>query len=260
MGISHPKEHLMDKARFEEICDAWLVSERERIGIGTQSEKSLHAILKRYFESDTDLHEVKVGTHIADIARNGEIVEIQTRDLYRLAPKLSTFLVENRVTVVYPVVVQKRIFWLDKDTGECHSARKSSKGGKAVDVLAELYGLKKFLSEPNLRVCVILLNVNEYRALDGYGKDKKKRATKIDRIPTALLDEIYLETPADYRLFLPEGLEGAFTADDYQKALGCPRWIAGRALNVLAHLGLLRECGRRGRAKLYETIEKSYKI
>jgi Fic family protein len=59
---------------------------------------------------------------------------------------------------------------------------------------------------------------------------------------------------------LPEGLEGAFTADDYQKALGCPRWIAGRALNVLAHLGLLRECGRRGRAKLYETIEKSYKI
>lgn len=244
----------MDQARFEEICDAWLVSERERIGIGTQSEKSLHAILKRYFESDTAFHEIKIGTHIADIARDGEIIEIQTRDLYRLAPKLSTFFVENRVTVVYPIIVKKKIFWLDKDTGECHSARKSNKGGKEIDVLAELYGLKKFLKEPNLRVCIILLDANEYRALDGYGKDKKKRATKLDCIPSALLDEIYFETAEDYRRFLPEGLPSAFTSEDYRKISGCEKWIAGRALNILAGLGLIREIGKQGRLKLYEII------
>ena len=246
----------MDKARFEEICDAWLVSERERIGIGTQSEKSLHAILKKYFESDAAFHEVKVGSHIADIAHDAEIIEIQTRDLYRLSPKLSTFLVENRVTVVYPVVVKKRIIWLEPNTGECHYARKSNKGGKEIDVLAELYGLKPFLKEKNFRVCVILLDANEYRALDGYGKDKKKRATKLDRIPSALLDEIYLEYPEDYRRFLPDGLPQTFTSEDYRKAAGCALWIARRALNVLSNLGLISEIGRQGRFKLYEIVAK----
>lgn len=244
----------MDQARFEEICDAWLVSERERIGIGTQSEKSLHAILKRYFESDTAFHEIKIGTHIADIAHDGEIIEIQTRDLYRLAPKLSTFLVENLVTVVYPIVVKKQIFWLDPETGECHSARKSNKGGKETDVLAELYGLKKFLKEPGFRVCIVLLEANEYRALDGYGKDKKKRATKLDRIPTALCDEILLETKEDYRRFLPPDLPEVFTSQDYQKAAGCALWIARRAVNILADLGLIGEIGRQGRLKSYEIL------
>lgn len=244
----------MDKARFEEICDAWLVSEREKIGIGTQSEKSLHAILKRYFEPNETKHEVKVGTHIADIAREGEIIEIQTRDLYRLAPKLSTFLVENRVTVVHPIVVKKRLFWLDKETGECKSARKSNKCGKEVDLLPELYGLRTFLHHPNFRVCVILLDVNEYRALDGYGKDRKKRATKLDRIPSALLDEIYLESPEDYRRFLPEGLPSAFTSEDYRKTAGCALWIAQRALNILSNMGLIREIGKQGRSKVYEML------
>ncbi len=244
----------MDQARFEAICDAWLVSERERIGIGTQGEKSLHAILKRYFESETAFHEVKVGTHIADIARDGEIIEIQTRDLYRLAPKLSTFLVENRVTVVYPIVVKKRIFWMDQETGECLSARKSNKGGKETDVLAELYGLKKFLKEPNFCVCTVLLDANEYRVLDGYGKDKKKRATKLDRIPSALIDEIYLQSAEDYKRFLPDGLPEIFTSADYQKAAGCAKWIAGRALNILSYLELIHEVGRKGRLKLYEIL------
>lgn len=244
----------MDQVRFEEICDTWLVSEKEKIGIGTQSEKSLHAILKRYFEPDTEKHEVKIGNYIADIANDGNIIEIQTRDLYRLTPKLSTFLVENRVTVVYPIVVKKRLFWLEKETGECKSVRKSNKCGKEIDVLAELYGLKQFLRESNFRVCVILLDVNEYRALDGYGKDKKKRATKLDILPSALLDEIYLETSADYRLFLPDGLPQAFTSEDYRKAAGCALWIARRALNVLSNLGLISEIGRQGRLKLYEII------
>ena len=244
----------MDKARFEEICDSWLVSERERAGIGTQSEKSMHAILKQYFEADRSKHEISVGTHIADIAREGEIIEIQTRDLYRLAPKLSTFLVENRVTVVYPIVAKKRIFWLKPESGECQSARKSNKGGKLIDLLPELYGLRQFLNHPNFQVCVILLDVNEYRILDGYGKDKKKHATKLDRIPSALLDEIYFQSPEDYKIFLPEGLSGRFTSEDYQKAASCARWIAQRTLNILVKLNLIAETGKKGRFKEYEII------
>ena len=242
----------MDQARFEEICDAWLVSERERIGIGTQSEKSLHAILKIYFESDTSHHEIKIGKQIADIAKDGEITEIQTRELYRLKKKLSTFLVENRVTVVYPVIVKKRLFWLEPSTGEVKSSRKSSKGGKAVDALAELYGIREFLKNEKFHFCVMLLEVNEYRILDGYGKDKKKRATKIDTIPCSLTEEIRLHAAQDYKMFLPETLPLRFTSKDYGKTLGCPLWIAQRALNVLSYLELIREVGKDGRYKQYE--------
>ncbi len=242
----------MDKTRFEEICNTWLISEKEKSGIGTQSEKSLHAILKRYFERDTAFHEIKVGKQIADIARDGEIIEIQTRELYRLKKKLSTFLVENRVTVVYPVIAKKRLFWLEPNTGEVKSSRKSSKGGQAVDALAELYGLREYIKDKNFHFCVMLLEVNEYRILDGYGKDKKKRATKADTIPYALSDEMYFDCAEDYKIFLPEALPQKFTSKDYGKIVGCPLWIAQRALNILSCLGLIREVGKDGRYKQYE--------
>lgn len=244
----------MDQARFEEICDRWLISERERIGIGTQSEKSMHAILKRYFENDPQYHEIKVGRQIADIKREDEIIEIQTRELYRLKKKLSTFLVENRVTVVYPVIAKKRLFWLEPATGEVTSSRKSSKGGKAVDALAELYGLREYLNHPNFHFCVMLLEVNEYRMLDGYGKDRKKRATKVDILPYALQDEMYFYQAEDYKLFLSEALPPQFTSKDYGKTMNCPLWIAQRALNVLSLLHLIREVGKDGRYKQYEII------
>ena len=242
----------MDQERFAEICERYRNRARERAGIGTLGEKTLHAVLKDYFQEDTQFQEFTVDGYVADVVRGGEIVEIQTRDLYRLAPKISTFLVENRVTVVYPVIVKKRLFWLEPDTGEVKSSRKSSKGGKAVDALAELYGIREFLKNEKFHFCVMLLEANEYRILDGYGKDKKKRATKIDTIPCSLSDEIRLHSAQDYKMFLPETLPPQFTSKDYGKTLGCPLWIAQRALNVLSHLDLIREVGKDGRYKQYE--------
>ena len=93
----------MDRERFAEICERYRNRARERAGIGTLGEKTLHAVLKDYFQEDTQFQEFTVDGYVADVVRGGEVVEIQTRDLYRLAPKISTFLVENRVTVVHPI-------------------------------------------------------------------------------------------------------------------------------------------------------------
>nr|MCR5006069.1 hypothetical protein [Clostridiales bacterium]MCR5006074.1 hypothetical protein [Clostridiales bacterium] len=38
-------------------------------GIGTQSERMLHCVLKYYFEPDESLQEMRIGRHIADIYR-----------------------------------------------------------------------------------------------------------------------------------------------------------------------------------------------
>lgn len=247
----------MNQERFSELCEIRRNCIRERSGIGMLGEKTVHAVLKDYFEEDYRFQEVKIGKYYADIARNGEIFEIQTRDLYRLHDKISTFIVENRVTVVYPIVVSKKIFWIDPSTGEYISGRKSNKKGKEADALFELYGLRDFLLHENFRVCVMLLDVNEYRAQDGYGKDKKKRATKLDSVPIALKDEFYLEKKEDYFRFLPKDLPKTFTSSDYARAFGCKLFVAQRAVNILTKIGILHIVGKDGKKNKYKILHFS---
>ena len=60
-------------------------------GIGTLSEKALHAALKSYYEPDFESREVKVGGFVADIVGENGIIEIQTRGFDRLGRKLDVF-------------------------------------------------------------------------------------------------------------------------------------------------------------------------
>ncbi len=242
----------MDQTRFSAVCEEEILRLRERSGIGTLGEKTLHAVLKNYFEPDSSRHEIKVGNYIADIAREHEIVEIQTRGFHTLSPKLSTFLVENFVTIVYPIIKEKQIFWLDPITMAVESTRKSNKNGTIFDLLPELYRIRSFLSNPNLRICVTEVNVIEYRLLDGYGKDRKNHATKLDLVPSALLDEIYFETPNDYLRFLSDTLPENFSSADYRAMMKISSHTATAALGVLHTLGLIEQNGKKGRAFIYQ--------
>ena len=53
--------------RFEQAREKIIGSDRERIGIGTLSEKTLHAILKNFYEPDEDKQEIPVDRFVADI-------------------------------------------------------------------------------------------------------------------------------------------------------------------------------------------------
>ena len=116
----------MDAQRFQEACRL-ITQDRARSGIGTLGEKTLHAVIKHYLEPDERCHEIRVGGYIADICREGEICEIQTRQLYRLKKKLEAFLLERSVTVVYPIASGKRLIWIDEETGETTRPRRSPK-------------------------------------------------------------------------------------------------------------------------------------
>ena len=116
-----------------------------RFGIGTLSEKSLHGILKYYIEPNAEYHEVEFLGSVADIKRDGEIVEIQTRSLERLSAKLEKFLAVMPVRVVYPLPYEKYISVIDKRTGEIISRRKSPKRSSPSDAIIELRKIRKFL-------------------------------------------------------------------------------------------------------------------
>ena len=59
----------MNKEQFESAKNKIIGIKRNRNGIGTLSEKTVHAILKNYYEPDEDYHEIPVNGYVADIYR-----------------------------------------------------------------------------------------------------------------------------------------------------------------------------------------------
>ena len=116
--------------------------DRQRLGIGTYGEKTVHAILKNYYEPDEDRQEIPIENYVADIYTNGEIIEIQTRQFNRMRDKLTVFLPLYPVTIVYPIPREKWLIWIDEETGEMTSRRKSPAKGNLYLVFKELYKIK----------------------------------------------------------------------------------------------------------------------
>lgn len=241
----------MDKKRFEEIRDAAVSSGREGRSIGTYKEKTLHAILKDYYAPDKSMQEISVDGYVADIYTGQEIIEIQTANFNKMRAKLNCFLPNYPVTVVYPIARIKYLSWIDEATGECSKPRKSPVKGSVYRAFVELYKIKSILSQENLCLCFPLLEVEEYRLLNGWSQDKKKGSCRYDRIPRALLDEIRLEKPEDYLRLIPGNLPEPFTALEFGKAVGEKKQIAGIVLHVLNYLNVLERCENRGRFYTY---------
>ncbi len=238
----------MDPYLFAQACKANTPSAG---GIGTLGEKTLHAVLKRYYEPHGENHEVKIGGYVADIVGEQGIIEIQTRNFDKLRGKLAAFLPAARVTVVYPVAGLKWLCWVDKQSGEVTKKRKSPRKGSMYDVIPELYKIRPFLFHENLTVAVPVLELTEYRYLDGWSRDKKKGSTRCDRIPQALLCEYRFSAPEDYRQFVPQSLPAEFDSGEFAKGAGCSRSRAQTALLILTRAGVVERIGKRGRGYLY---------
>ncbi len=244
----------MDQQRFLEACEQIIQKERATRGIGTLGEKTLHAVLKQYFEPDVNSQEVKVGGYVADIVGENGIIEIQTANFNRLRDKLTAFLECAHVTVVYPIPAVKWLCWIDPETQQISKKRKSPRKGTVYDAFTELYKIKSFLKHENLTLCFVLLELEEYRILNGWSKDRKKGSHREERIPVALLDEIYIHRPSDYRVCVPKELPTQFTVKDYAKAAKISLSAAGTALHVLNAAGAVLRTGKQGRSYLYQSL------
>lgn len=245
----------MDQARFLEACH-WATSNGERPGgIGTLGEKTLHSAVKYYIQPDPEKREVKCGPYWADAVGKEGVVEIQTRSFERLRPKLQYFLPQGPVTVVYPVPARKTLVWVTEE-GETTPPRKSPLKPLAGQVLWELYKLRDLITHENFRLRVLLLEVEEYRLLNGWSRDRKRGSTRFDRIPVSLLGEVWVESPEEYGKLLPDTLPAPFTSRELGKAVGLSPKKATLAANVLRNLGAIQQDGKRGNAYLYRVPEK----
>lgn len=244
----------MDKLLFQKVCDEIVGQTQEQNGIGTLSEKTVHSVLKNYLSPDSLYHERKVAGFIADIYDGHEIIEIQTRDFNKLRRKLEAFLSLYSVTIVYPIHNIKYIRWINPQSGEINPPRKSPKNGSPYMVFPELYKIKNFLTNPNLKIRIISLNMEEYRYLDGWSQDKKKGSTRCDRIPLDIVNDILIENISDYQILIPDKMDDIFTSKDFKKSSKLSLSASQTALNILHYIGAVERIGKKGNSYLYRKL------
>lgn len=244
-----------DREAFEKAKEKIIGVDRQRLGIGTLAEKSVHAVLKNYYEPDEDHQEIPIEDYVADIYVNGEIIEIQTRQFNKLRGKLAAFLPLYQVTVVYPIPKEKWLIWIDQESGELSKKHKSPVKGNPYVAFPELYKIKMFLKDPNLKLKLVLLNIEEYRLLNGWSKDKKRGSSRFDRIPTELVEEVEIDCLEDYMQFVPYELQGSFTSKEFAKAAHIPAPLAQTVLNILYYVGTVTRVGKEGNQYLYAVLD-----
>ena len=246
----------LDREAFEQAKLKVLLKQHDPHGFGTLQEKTVHAVMKLYYEPNEDFHEVPVEGYIADIYAEGHIIEIQNGNFNRLRSKLAVFLPLYRVTVVLPIPHYKWVIWMEEETGELSKKHKSPVTGSVYHAFPELYKIKQHLGHPNLSFAFPLLDIDEYRLLNGWSKNRKRGSSRYDRMPLNLFDEVRVERTEDFLQLVPYELEEPFTVRDFARAAGIHRDLSGSVLPLLTYMELLTRSGKRGREYLYAVNEK----
>ena len=237
-----------DKERFSKICDEVFAGEKAQNGVGTLSEKSLHAVVKNFVEENREFHERKLGRFVADVFDGSSVFEIQTRSFYKMKSKLCEFLETMPVTVVYPLIRNKRLIRVDKKNGEFGKPGKSSKKGDIHMFFREMYGLADIILNPGIKFRVLLIDVDEYRLIRS---EKDRGGEKGDIVPREIIADYRFDCFEDFAEVIPNDLPETFTAEQYAGAAKARKEDAACEIRVLAKLGILEEAGREGHSKLW---------
>lgn len=245
-----------DKLNFE-ICirGSLLTDPEEGDNIGTYKEKRLHRVLKKFCEPDEECHEIQIGAYVADILNGNEITEVQTGSFFPMQSKIRYYLEETDffVTIVRPLPYIKWCVWLDPESGEVISRKKSPKRALPKDIMRDWLFLCDFLGNERLEIRFLLLEEEEYRLLNGWSRDKKRGSKRYERIPIQLIDEKIYRRAEDYREFLPDSLGESFTAAEYMKVSKLSSFCGYAALKILCRIGFLTKSDeRKGRSFLYK--------
>ena len=94
-----------------------------------------------------------------------------------------------------------------------------------------------------------MMNMEEYKLLNGWSRDKKKGASRYDRIPTELVEEVEINCSEDYMQFVPFELKDRFTSREFAKAAHITVSLAQTVLNILHYVGTVERESLAGRKK-----------
>lgn len=219
----------------------------------TLSERTLHRAVKDYLEPDRQYQEVPVAGFVADIFRDGQLLEVQTGSVTPLVKKLLRLPKEYPVTIVLPIVREKTLVTLSEE-GELLSRRRSPKKSGWWEAYYQLPRLLPLAERPGVRLRLILVDANEYRTETPSKRVGRSFCRRLDRVPTAFGEELDLAFPEELGALLPPGLPDPFTREELRKLTRLSvRGMSG-GLSALMKLGAVRPAGKDGRRTLYERV------
>lgn len=251
--------------RFSEAINAAMLREKGMHGsVGTQNEKLIHAALKNYYAPFSGEQEIKLGNFYADAVNENGIFEIQTHALYRLREKLRTFLKVSGVTVIYPVIQEYRIMYINSQSGEVVRQTAPRKMRSLLKLFKELYSVREFLCEDDLRLIICGLKAEKRIYFSGEAlPDMKKRSDKkkctIEMVPVELLEETVLDIPRDYEIFLPREVTAEFPEGFTKKQLckAAKESASSLRTEVLRTVGIIEKIGKKGNEFVYRVSERN---
>ena len=206
--------------------------------------------------ADPDVYEKKWEKCYSVLTPDGEIIEIQTGELYPLARKIAFYMeqTDHRITLVHPLIAEKQISWLEPETGELVSRAKSPKKDSVLSGIALLKPFLPYLGDPRFTLLFPFVELEEYRLLDGYGKTRKLRSHRYELIPLALRDCASLCAREDYLSYFPTDLPESFTAKVFAKHTRLRGYALYDALAVFEGLGAIARAGKEGRSTLFTIV------
>lgn len=233
----------------------------------TLNESDLHKTLKvLYAETYEGKTEVEQNGHIYDIVtKKGNIIEIQTRNLSKLLPKImDTIEKGHNVKIVHPVIIRKTIILRDTD-GNIISKRKSPKKGSIYNLFPELTGIYPILLNKHFSLEILEINMIEERIKSPapvQSKNQKRRFKKDWIKSNKILEEILctkiFNCKENYINLLPADLPDSFCAKDLKLSLQKDKTLPSSAekqahliLWVLKHMNLIQETDVIKRNKYY---------
>ena len=236
------------------------------MAFSTLNESKLHNSLKiLYQELYKGQTEVEQDGHVYDIvSKNGNIIEIQTKNLAKLLPKiLDTIEKGHNVKLVHPIPLVTRIELKD-EKGKIISNRKSPKKGSIYSIFRELTGIYPLLTNPHFSLEVLEIEMTEERVRTNEPVQSKNGRRRFRRnwIKTGkrldtIVNTIRFSKPEDYLKLLPP-LPQPFCAKDLRQALNENSDIPKRTADaylivwVLSHAGLIEHTETKGRTKYYK--------
>lgn len=227
--------------------------------IGTLAEGSLHGALKAHYARPGDQIECTLDGYVIDLLRPGaaggatayECIEIQTRDLRKLKPKLSALLDRYPIRVILPVSRERTIVRLDVD-GVILSQRKSPKRGTVYQVFPELVSFPALANHSNLCIEVVFISEQELWLDDGRGSWRRKRWSIQDRRLIDILESHVLAGAPAFAALLPAALPATFSSEELAGAIRQQRHVAQKMAYCLREMGVLEVAGKRGNALVYQ--------
>jgi hypothetical protein len=219
-------------------------------------ETSLHRDLKARYAGKDAQFEVSLGGYRIDVVSDGVLVEIQHGSLAAIRDKIQRLLRKHRVLVVKPIVARKTLVKQAAKDGEVIQRRLSPKRGTLLDLFDDLVHFTRVFPHERLTLEVPLVEIEEWR-YPGHGRRRRWRRGdhQVEDQKLVAVQSVHrLQTRADLRDLIACPLPKPFHTGHLAESLGVRRWIAQRIAYCLRKMGVVRESGKQGNARLYEFI------